>query len=110
MQSNVLFICGKNRLRSPTAEQLFANRPGFVTASAGLSHDADNPVTAELLSWADIVFVMERAHRTRLSAKFKAHLHGKRVICLEIPDEYEFMAPELVQLLNARVLRHLPSS
>jgi predicted protein tyrosine phosphatase len=110
LQSNVLFVCGKNRLRSPTAEQVFANWPGIVTASAGLSHDADTQVTVELLSWADIVFVMERAHRTRLSVKFKRHLHGKRVICLEIPDDYEFMAPALVQLLNARVPRHLPSS
>ena len=109
-QANVLFVCGKNRLRSPTAEQVFANWPGIVTASAGLSHDADVPVTAELLNWADIVFVMERAHRTRLSAKFKPHLHGKRVVCLEIPDEYAFMAPALVQLLNTRVPRHLPSS
>ena len=108
-QSKVLFVCGKNRLRSPTAEQVFANWPGVVTASAGLSHDADTPVTAELVRWADIVFVMERAHRIRLSAKFKPHLHGKRVICLEIPDEFEFMAPALVQLLNARVPRHLPS-
>jgi predicted protein tyrosine phosphatase len=40
---------------------------------------------------------------------FEAHLHDKRVICLEIPDEYEFMAPQLVQLLKARVPRHLPS-
>ena len=109
MSRNVLFICSQNRLRSPTAEQVFANWPGIATASAGLNHDAETPVTPELLGWADMIFVMERAHRNKLSAKFKQHLHNKHVICLEIPDDFDFMAPELVRLLMARVPRHLPS-
>jgi predicted protein tyrosine phosphatase len=105
---NVLFICSQNRLRSPTAEQVFANWPGVETSSAGLNNDAENPVTPELLRWADIVFVMERAHRNKLSAKFKPYLDRVRIICLEIPDDYEFMDPELIQLLKARVPRYLP--
>jgi predicted protein tyrosine phosphatase len=109
LPKNVLFICSQNRLRSPTAEHVFSTWPGIVAASAGLNHDAESPVTPELVVWADIIFVMERSHRNKLSANFKAHLHDKRVICLEIPDEYEFMAPQLVQLLKARVPRHLPS-
>lgn len=110
MIRNVLFICSQNRLRSPTAEQVFANWPGIETSSAGLNNDAENPVTPELLRWADIVFVMERVHRNKLSAKFKAHLGRTRVVCLEIPDEYEYMDPELIQLLRARVPRYLPSA
>jgi predicted protein tyrosine phosphatase len=106
---NVLFICSQNRLRSPTAEQVFADWPGIETASAGLNQGADNPVPPELLEWADVIFVMERAHRAKLSAKFKPHLGNKRVICLDIPDEYEFMEPGLVRLLKAKVPGHLPS-
>ncbi|MET0718664.1 MAG: low molecular weight protein tyrosine phosphatase family protein [Pseudoxanthomonas sp.] len=109
MSRNLLFICSQNRLRSPTAEQVFADYQGVETASAGLNNDAENPVTPEALQWADIVFVMERAHRSKLSAKFKQHLSGKRVVCLEIPDEYEYMDPVLVDLLKRKVLRHLPS-
>ena len=109
MTRNVLFICSQNRLRSPTAEQVFSSWPGIETSSAGLNHDAENPVTPELLEWADLIFVMERAHRSRLSAKFKASLGDKRVVCLEIPDEYEFMDPDLIRLLKAKVPRHLPS-
>lgn len=108
MARNVLFICSQNRLRSPTAEQIFADWPGIETSSAGLNNDAENPVTPELLRWADIVFVMERGHRDKLSAKFKPHLGRTRVVCLEIPDEYGFMDPELIQLLRARVPRYLP--
>ncbi len=109
MAKNVLFVCSQNRLRSPTAEHVFATWPGIETSSAGLNHDAENPVTPELVAWADIIFVMERAHRSRLSAKFKPQLNGKRVICLEIPDEYEYMEESLVRLLKAKAPRHLPS-
>ncbi len=105
---NVLFICSQNRLRSPTAEQIFSSHPGIECASAGLNNDAENPVTPELVEWADLIFVMEKAHRNRLSSKFGEHLSGKRVICLDIPDEYEYMDPVLIRILQARVTRFLP--
>ncbi|MHC9084212.1 low molecular weight protein tyrosine phosphatase family protein [Luteimonas sp. RIT-PG2_3] len=108
MARKVLFICSQNRLRSPTAEQVFATWPGLETSSAGLNNDAENPVTPELLDWADMIFVMERTHRSKLSRKFKQHLGSTRVICLEIPDEFEYMAPDLIQLLKVRVPRYLP--
>jgi len=76
------------------------------TDSAGLNNDADNPVTPELLDWADIIFVMERSHRNKLSSKFHPSIKGKRVICLDIPDDYAFMDPDLIRLLEAKVPRH----
>jgi predicted protein tyrosine phosphatase len=100
-----LFICSQNRLRSPTAEQIFADR--VETQSAGLKNDAENPVTPELLEWAEVIFVMERAHRSKLSQKFKRHLGGKRVVCLEIPDDFDYMAPELIAILEAKLVRYL---
>jgi predicted protein tyrosine phosphatase len=100
---HVLFVCSQNRLRSPTAEQIFANCSGFEVASAGLNPEAGTPVSPELLQWADIIFVMERAHRNKLSKKFRAHLKSKRIICLDIPDEFEFMDPGLIRVLEAKV-------
>ena len=108
MLRNVLFICGQNRLRSPTAEHVFANWPGIETASAGLKNEAENPVTPELLEWAHTIFVMERSHRSKLSAKFKRHLGSVRIVCLDIPDDYEYMDPGLIRLLKAKVVPHLP--
>ncbi|HVJ63322.1 MAG TPA: low molecular weight protein tyrosine phosphatase family protein [Tahibacter sp.] len=110
MVMNVLFICSQNRLRSPTAEQVFANWPGIETASAGLNKGADNPVTPELLEWAQLIFVMERRHRSKLSGQYRKHLAGKRVVCLEIPDEFDYMDPGLVRILEVVVPRHLPRS
>ena len=106
--THVLFICSRNRLRSPTAEQLFAQWPGVETASAGLAPDAEERISAELLHWADLVFVMEKRHRSRLAASFGPALKGRRVVCLDIPDDFDFMQPALVELLKARVSHHLP--
>jgi predicted protein tyrosine phosphatase len=105
---NILFICGKNRLRSPSAEHIFADWPNVETASAGISHDADNPVSPELLKWSDIIFVMESAHQTKLSAKFKSCLANKRVVCLNIPDNYKYMEASLIDALMSKVPRYLP--
>jgi predicted protein tyrosine phosphatase len=107
--TRVLFVCTQNRLRSPTAEQVFANRPGFEVASAGLDPSADTPVSPELLQWADVIFVMERTHRNKLSKLFRAHLKNKRIVCLEIPDEFAYMDPVLVRLLERKVGRFFQS-
>jgi predicted protein tyrosine phosphatase len=104
---HVLFICSQNRLRSPTAEQVFSSYPNLEVASAGLNNDANTPVSSELIEWADLIFVMEKSHRGKLSRKFKSQLKSKRVVCLDIPDEYEFMDADLVRLLKARAGRHV---
>jgi len=95
----VLFLCSRNRLRSPTAEQVFRAWPQLEVDSAGLSPDADTLLSAEQMEWAELILVMEAAHRRRLQARFGRHLHGKRVVVLGIPDDYDFMQPELVELL-----------
>lgn len=100
----VLFICSQNRLRSPTAEQIFRGDPRLDVRSAGVDRDAKVVVSSEVLEWAEIVFVMENRHRNVLRRRFKKSCDGKRMICIRIPDEYDFMDPELVRLLRERVL------
>ena len=107
MKTHVLFICSQNRLRSPTAEQVFADWPGIEVASAGLDDGVRHPVTLELLKWAHTIFVMEGAHRTLLNQRFKPQLKNRRVICLGIPDKFRFMDPALVTLLKQTVPHHL---
>ena len=85
---HALFICGRNRLRSPTAERVFQGHGGFETSSAGLNPDADVPVSPELLEWADLIFVMETAQRAKLTREFGENLRDKKIICLGSPDDY----------------------
>jgi predicted protein tyrosine phosphatase len=103
----ILFLCARNRFRSPTAEQIFSNLTGFDVSSAGVNSDADNPVTGEMIEEADLIFVMEKTHRRKLQQKFQKYLRKPRVICLDIPDNYTFMDPELVALLQRKVLPYL---
>ena len=98
----VLFICSANKLRSPTAEHVFADWPDIETDSAGIGNDAEVIVSREQIDWADLIFVMERSHQSRLRKKFKDEVSGKRLICLGIPDEYEYMDEALVKLLKAK--------
>lgn len=106
---NVLFVCSQNRLRSPTAEQVFSRRPDLEVASAGTNNDAENPLTSELIKWADVIVVMEKMHRAKVQKRFRSSLNSKRLICLDIPDNFAFMDPALVALLEKRLAPHLPT-
>jgi predicted protein tyrosine phosphatase len=103
----VLFLCSQNRLRSPTAEQIYSTHPDIEVSSAGLDDRCDNPLTPDMVEWADIIFVMEKAHRTKLSRRFKPYLKRARIVCLGIPDDYGFMDPALIKLLQLKVFPHL---
>ncbi len=104
---HLLFVCSQNRLRSPTAEHIFSQWPGVAAMSAGTNHDATTPVSSDLLEWADMVIVMEKTHKHKLTKKFGAYLKGKQIIVLDIPDQYDYMQPELVRLLEAKVPRYV---
>jgi len=105
--TRILFICAKNKLRSPTAEHVFASYPDVDTDSAGVNHDAEVPVSVEQLHWADVIVVMESRHQAKLRRGFGQALKGKRVVCLDIPDNFEYMDPKLVDLLSQRAVRFL---
>ena len=107
MIQRLLFVCSQNRLRSPTAEQVFSTWEELECDSAGLAPDAVASLSTEQIEWADTIFVMEKSHRNKLAKKFKKHLNGKRIIVLGIPDDYEFMQEELVRLLNVKVPQFL---
>lgn len=101
----LLFICSENRFRSPTAEAVFSAYDGIEAIGAGTNSDAETPVSGDLIEWADIVFVMEKSHRNKVAKKYKELLKNKHLIVLDIPDHYDFMQPELVKILKAKVSR-----
>jgi predicted protein tyrosine phosphatase len=107
--TKILFICGKNRRRSPSAEEIFGGMDGIEVSSAGTSVEAECPVSADLLDWADRIFVMERSQERHLRVRFAPVVKNKKIVCLNIPDVYTYMQPELVAVLQAKVFPLLRS-
>jgi predicted protein tyrosine phosphatase len=99
----LLFVCSRNKLRSLTAERLFDSSPHYHVRSVGTQPEARIVVTEGHVGWADIIFCMEKSHVQRLRRKFPEALHAKRVICLHIPDEFEFMDRALLEDLRAKL-------
>lgn len=99
----VLFVCGKARMRSPTAAQIVAGWTGIEADYAGLSRDADEPVSADQVEWADLICVMERRQKKRLGDLFGSQLRDKRVVVLGVPDDFDFMEPALIDLLQPKL-------
>jgi predicted protein tyrosine phosphatase len=124
----ILFVCGKNLRRSPTAEALYRNDPRLQVRSAGVSEKSRRRVRSSDLAWADLILVMERKHAARIRqasessaeecaaisesdgcADTGADVPVPPIISLEIPDEYDYMDAELVELLRQGVESHLVS-
>ena len=102
-KQNLFFICSRNQWRSPTAEQIFRKHPLMSVRSAGTSPNARRKVSADDIRWANGIFVMEEKHKSRLVAEFSRLLDGKTIHVLDIPDEYKYMDPELVEQLEQSV-------
>jgi predicted protein tyrosine phosphatase len=104
---NLLFVCSRNRRRSPTAEAVFSGIDGYQALSAGTSPDAETIISADLVDWADVIFAMEGVHRRRLNRRFGSTLRAKRIVVLDIPDQYSYMDSALIEILKDKVSRHL---
>lgn len=99
----LLFICSRNQWRSPTAEAIYKEQQNIEVRSAGTEPSARIKVSAKLIEWADVIFVMEKKHKERLNQKFPVEMEGKKVVNLDIPDEYGFMDEELMESIRNSV-------
>lgn len=103
---NLLFVCSRNQWRSPTAERVFRDDCRFNVRSCGLSAQSQRQIRESDLIWAEVVFVMEAKHRTRIQQQFRDALGETPLHVLDISDDYEFMDPELIDLIRERVEWH----
>lgn len=100
----LLFVCSRNRLRSPTGEAVFNEVEGIEARSAGTARDAVRQITLDDIRWADIIFAMEDKHESRIRADFRQAVDFKTIHVLNVPDDYRYMQEELVALLRERVM------
>lgn len=104
---NILFVCSRNKWRSRTAEKIFKNEGQNTFKSAGTERMAQVRVSAKMLNWADMIFVMEERHKDRLLQDFEHELTNKEIIVLGIEDVYTYMDPELIEILKISVQVYL---
>lgn len=80
--TKLLFVCSENRFRSPTAEAVFSEYEGVEAIVAGTNIDAETSISGDLIEWAEIILVMEKVHKMKISQKYQALLKRKRLIVL----------------------------
>ena len=107
MKKNILFVCSRNQWRSPTAEKVWRHHPQLQTRSVGTSSKARRTISVSDVHWADLIFVMEFKHKAQLKKRFREVLQLKTIHVLDIPDEYQYMDPELVHIIQEVVGRYL---
>ena len=97
-QVNVLFVCSRNQWRSPTAERVFKGHPALVARSAGTSLSARHHISHADIDWADVILVMEDKHRQRIVEEYTRLAEHTPIRVLDIPDEYKYTAPKLIDI------------
>jgi predicted protein tyrosine phosphatase len=105
---NVLFVCSRNRIRSVTAQRMYAGHAHIMVRSAGTASSARHRISADDVLWADLIFAFEARHKQQIQQQFGALLQTRRVLVLDIPDEYQLMDEELVAEIAAQVQSLLP--
>lgn len=100
----VLCVCSAGLLRSPTAALVLSQPPfDFNTRAAGVETSfALIPVDQVLLYWADEIVCMTREHEKALLVKLAELDIERPVVCLGIPDEFQYRDPELKKLIETR--------
>jgi predicted protein tyrosine phosphatase len=103
----ILFVCGRNRRRSPTAEHIYRKDPRVSVRSAGVSAQSVHALTAADLEWAELVLAMERRYLKRIRSEFGARLKLPPSESLEIPDEFELLDADLIALIRSGTEHHI---
>ena len=104
---NILFVCSRNQWRSPTAEVLYKTSREHTAKSAGTEPSARIKLTAKLIGWADIIFAMEKRHKQRIVENFPTETESKRIVVLDITDDYHYMDEELIESIKPAVEPYL---
>jgi len=108
LKPNILVVCGRNKRRSKTAEVIFRNETSFKVKGVGLSPKSPSQISETKINWANAILVMEDGHKERVLSQYR-HINLPPICVLHIEDEYGFMHPELINILEDRipeVLKH----
>lgn len=102
IKPNILVVCGRNKIRSKTAEYLFKNDIRFNIRSVGLSQKSERKLNKKDIEWANLILVMENKHKLRIIDTYKGN-KIPIIKILDIKDEYEYLDKELCNILEIKI-------
>ena len=110
----ILFVCTANYQRSKTCEDLFKEFSDVSFFSAGVSRKectrrGSTLCTESMLEAADVIYIFEPLHAERINSHTD-YRYADKLVSLDIPDQYQYMAADLVELILSRLSRLLLSS
>lgn len=105
---HLLFVCSRNKRRSLTAEHLLRRSPLCAVRSVGTAPSARVQVREADIEWADVIYAMEYTHVEQLRQRFRDALADRTMMCLDIPDDYEYRDPTLIEALEFCLGEYLP--
>ena len=96
----VLAVCSSGMLRSPTIAYVLSGEPwNYNTRTAATYEIALDPVTEELLKWADEIVCADIEHVNTIRNKLIDYKLYKPIVNLKIPYDYEGMDPILIEMI-----------
>ena len=104
---NILFVCSRNKWRSSTAETIYKNNQNHIVKSVGTAPSAVVKVSLKDILWADLIFAMEKKHKQRLTEKYPDEMLQKKIVVLDIEDNYEYMDRELIEIIKTSIEPYL---
>lgn len=91
----VLCVCSAGLLRSPTTAVVLQQAYGYNTRACGVHDYALIQFDEVLGTWADEIVCVEDYIAKAIPEQFK-----DKVITLAVPDMYEYMHPELQEIVK----------
>lgn len=102
MKLNILVVCGRNKIRSKTAEYLFKNDNRINIRSAGVSMKSKRRIGKKDIEWANCILVMENKYKVRIVDDYKEIIKPK-IFVLDVSDDYGYMDAELCEVLRIKI-------
>lgn len=100
----VLVVCQVGVLRSPTVAEILTREPfNFNCRAVGWDDAALIQISNSLVEWADVIVCLDDEAQLWVEVKFKGRLDFVDIVCLDIPDFFEFRDPRLISMATKKL-------
>ena len=102
----ILFVCNQGKDRSPTCAKVWNTlfeenkSQNDETEFMGIYNESHNP--EKMIKWSELIIVMEEHHRKWIADNHPKEYLKKKILCMDLPDTYYFMQPELIEILKKK--------